>query len=230
MWGTTGYSWRNDLVPEGVATVRQIFDPNYGFLEKYRRKIAILEEAIEVVLSAKAFLGKAPDDWSDATMEEVKEVLMKQKPYLATYAGTSEYFQGLANASIYVAQAYNGDIAVFKSEEHPDLAEKVSYGIPEGGGTKWADSLLIPRDAPHPIAAHMFINFLLDPAVAAVNSNYIRYANPIKAAQSLMEDDVLNDPLIYPPEDIQKRLWFIPVLSEEDKAKLDEVWEEIQAA
>ena len=45
-----------------------------------------------------------------------------------------------------------------------------------------------------------------------------------------MEDDVLNDPLIYPPEDIQKRLWFIPVLSEEDKAKLDEVWEEIQAA
>jgi len=230
MWGTTGYSWRNDLVPEGVATVRQIFDPNYGFLEKYRRKIAMLEEAIEVVLSAKAFLGKAPDDWSDATIEEVKEVLMKQKPYLATYAGTSEYFQGLANASIYVAQAYNGDIAVFKSEEHPDLAEKVSYGIPEEGGTKWTDSLLIPRDAPHPIAAHMFINFLLDPAVAAVNSNYIRYANPIKAAQSLMEDDVLNDPLIYPPEDIQKRLWFIPVLSEEDKAKLDEVWEEIQAA
>ncbi len=178
---------------------------------------------MEVMLSAKAFLGKAPNDWSDTTMEGVKEVLMKQKSYLAAYAGTSEYFQGLANASIYIAQAYNGDIAVFKSEEHLVLAENVSYGIPEEGGTKWTDNLLIPRDAPY-LTAHMFINFLLDPAV---NSNYIRYANPIKSARSLMEDDVLNDPLIYPPKDIQKRLWFIPVLSEEDKAKLDEVWEEI---
>ncbi len=230
MWGTTGYSWRSDLCPEGVKTVKQIFDPNYGFLEKYKKKITMLEEAIEVVLSAKAYLGKDPNDWSDKTLEEVKEVLIKQKPYLAAYAGTSEYFQGLANGSIYVAHAYNGDIAVFKEEEHPELADKISYGIPEEGGTKWTDNLLIPKDAPHPVAAHLFINFLLDPAVAAVNSNYIKYANPVKASQPLMEEDILNDPIVYPPEDVQKRLWFVPVLTDEQKAKLNEVWEEVQAA
>lgn len=230
MWGTTGYSWRSDLAPEGVTTVKQIFDPDYGFLKKYKKKITMLSEAEEVVLSAKAYLGKDPYDWSDATMEEVKEVLIKQKPYLAAYAGTSEYFQGLASGSIYVAQAYNGDIAVFKGEEHPELADKISYGIPQEGGTRWTDNLLIPNDAPHPIAAHLFINFLLDPAVAAVNSNYIKYANSVKASQPLMEEGILKDPVIYPPEDVQKKLWRLPILTDEEKAKMNKIWEEVQAA
>jgi len=230
MWGTTGFAWRSDIVKEGVTTLKQIFDPEYGFLDKYKKRIMMLEEAIEVVLSAKAYLGKDPNDWSDATMEEVKELLIKQKPYLAAYGGTSEYYQGFANGSIYVAHAYNGDIALFTSEEHPEMADKMGYGIPDEGGTKWTDNLLIPKDAPHPVAAHLFINFLMDPAVAAVNSNYIKYANPIKASQALMEESVLSDPIIYPPKEVQKKLWFLPVLTDEQHEKLREVWEEVQAA
>jgi len=45
-----------------------------------------------------------------------------------------------------------------------------------------------------------------------------------------MEDDVLSDPIIYPPEEVQKKLWFVPILTDEQKAKLNEVWEEVQAA
>ncbi|MEM2023050.1 MAG: extracellular solute-binding protein, partial [Archaeoglobaceae archaeon] len=63
MWGSTGFGYRSDLA-EKITSLKQIFDPSYGFLEKYKRKITMLEEPMEVILSCKAYLGKAPDDWS----------------------------------------------------------------------------------------------------------------------------------------------------------------------
>ncbi|MCX8174576.1 MAG: extracellular solute-binding protein, partial [Thermoplasmata archaeon] len=163
MWGSTGFAWRSEV--EDVTTLEQIFNPDYGFLPKYRKKITMLEEATEVICSCKAYLGKKIEDWSDETLAEVKEVLIKQKPYLAAYAGTNVYYEGLKKGTIYVAQAYNGDIVRLREE-----FSQVKFGIPEEGGTIWTDNLCIPKDARHINSAHEFINFLLDPAVAAVNS------------------------------------------------------------
>ncbi len=228
MWGVTAYSWRTDFVPEGVTTLRQIFDPEFGFLEKHKKRVMMLKEAIEVVLSAKAYLGKDPYDWSDRTMEEVKEVLMRQKPYLAGYGGTSDYYDGFASGTIDVAHSYNGDIALLRTEEHPELADKVKFAIPEEGGTRWTDNMLIPKDAPHPEAAHLFMNFLLDPAVAAVNSLYVKYMSPVKDAKPLIEK-VLSDPEIY-PADVKDRTWYVPLLTEEDHRKMMEIWKEVQGS
>lgn len=227
MWGTTGFAWRNDLVPEGVTSLRQIFDPNVGFLEKYRRKITMLEEALEVVVSCKVFLGRSIDDWSDKTLEEVKEVLKRQKQYIAAYAGTSVYYEGLSSGAIYVAHSYNGDIIRLWSDR-PETRDKVRYGVPEEGGTKWTDNFCIPKDSQHPVAAHEFINFFLDPVVEAVNSTYIGYANPVSASKPFIPEHILNEPAIYPPSEVMGRLWFLPMLKEEEKRKLDSLWEEVK--
>lgn len=222
MWGTTGFAWRRE-VEEGVTTLKQIFDPDYGFLQKYRKKITMLEEALEVVCSAKAYLGRDIDDWSDSTLEEVKEVLLKQKPYLAGYAGTEKYYPGLKTGAIYVAHAYNGDIARLLEE-----FEGISYGVPEEGGTIWTDNFCIPKDAPHKNAAHAFINFLLDPAVSAVNSKYIKYANPVRASWQFIEE-LLEDPIVYPPEDVLERMWLEPSISEEVREKISKLMLEVKA-
>ena len=222
MWGSTGFAWRSE-VQEGVTTLKQIFDPDYGFLKKYSKKITMLEEPLEVICFAKAYLGKKIDDWSDSTMEEVKEALLKQKPYLAGYAGTEKYYPGLKSGAIYVAQAYNGDIARLREE-----FGEVYYGIPEEGGTIWTDSFCIPKDAPHKNAAHAFINFLLDPAVSAVNSKYIRYANPVRASWQFIEE-LLEDPIVYPPEDVQDKMWFEPSISDEIRNKINTIMLEVKA-
>jgi len=227
MWGTTGFAWRSDLVPEGVVSLRQIFDPNAGFLEKYKRKITMLEEALEVVVSCKVFLGRNINDWSDKTLEEVKEVLKRQKQYIAAYAGTSVYYEGLSSGAIYVAHSYNGDIMRLWSDK-PETKDKVKYRVPEEGGTKWTDNLCIPKDSQHPITAHEFINFLLDPVVEAINSTYIGYANPVSASKVFIPEDILNEPAVYPPDEIRRKLWFLPMLTEEEKRKLDALWEEVK--
>ncbi|MCS7131063.1 MAG: extracellular solute-binding protein [Archaeoglobaceae archaeon] len=221
MWGSTGFAWRSEV--EDVTTLEQIFNPDYGFLPKYRKKITMLEEATEVICFCKAYLGKEIEDWSDETLAEVKEVLIKQKPYLAAYAGTNVYYEGLKKGTIYVAQAYNGDIVRLREE-----FSEIEFGIPEEGGTIWTDNLCIPRDAKNVNSAHEFINFLLDPAVAAVNSQFIGYANPVKQSQDFL-GDLLEDPMVYPPEEIQDKMWLIPSLTDEEKRRVEKLMLEVKA-
>jgi putrescine transport system substrate-binding protein len=67
--------------------------------------------------------------------------------------------------------------------------------------------LAIPADAPNPDAAHQFINYLLDPEVAAQNSNYVFYANAVPESLPMVVDEVKNDPAIYPPEEVKENLF-----------------------
>ena len=61
----------------------------------------------------------------------------------------------------------------------------IRYSIPREGAVIWFDAAAIPTDAPHPNNAHRLINFLMDPAIAAENSNSINFANGNVAAQRM---------------------------------------------
>ncbi len=226
MWGSTGFGYRSDLA-EKITSLKQIFDPSYGFLEKYKKKITMLEEPMEVILSCKAYLGKAPDDWSDSTMNEVKEVLIKQNYYLAAYAGANVYYEGLKNASIYVAHAYNGDIVRLQYEEG---LKEVSFAIPEEGATIWTDSMCIPRDAENVELAHEFINFMLEPEISARNSEYIKYASPVTEAKEYISEEVLNNPAIYIPTELYRKMWYTPSIDDATRRKIENLMIEVKAA
>lgn len=225
MWGSTGFGYREDLA-EKVTTLKQIFDPEYGYLKKYSKKITMLEEPIEVLLSCKAYLGKKVDDWRDETMREIKEVLMRQKPYIAAYAGTNVYFEGLKNGSIYVAHAYNGDIVRLQEEEG---VKEVSFSVPEEGGTIWTDNMCIPKDSTNVELAHEFINFMLDPEISGRNSDFIKYASPVVEARNYVSEEVLNNPAVYIPQELMRKMWYTPSLDDETRRKIEELMIEVKA-
>ena len=84
--------------------------------------------------------------------------------------------------------------------------------------------LAIPKDAPHADNAHAFINYLQRPDVAAANSNFIRYANGNAASVALIDDDVRNDPGIYPSAETRTRLVQDVVETEEFSRLLNRTW------
>jgi len=102
-----------------------------------------------------------------------------------------------------------------------------SLEYPEEGGTIWTDSFCIPKDAKNIYAAHEFINFLLDPAVSAVNSQFIKYANPVRASWDFIPD-LLEDPAVYPPEEVQENMWLMPSLSDEEREKIEKLMIEVK--
>ena len=84
---------------------------------------------------------------------------------------------------------------------------KIKYAIPKEGTIVWFDMLAIPADAKHPKNAHAFINYLMEPQVAANNSNFVNYANGNAASLAMVNEEVKNDPGVYPTPDVKAKLF-----------------------
>jgi spermidine/putrescine transport system substrate-binding protein len=223
MWGSTGLGWNTAEVTEGVTGWGNMFDES--FLKKYSKKVTMMTEARELIGAALKYLGHSLNSVDDNELQEAKQALLKQKPYLAKYADATDYIPGLAGGQFFVSHAYNGDIYVAK-EDNPDLA----YTIPKEGATLWVDNMTIAQGAPNKAAGEAFINYILSPEVDALITNFRYYANPNKAATDLVLPTIKNDPGIYPPQDVLSKLEIERTFNAEEKAKWDKIYTEIVSA
>ena len=88
-----------------------------------------------------------------------------------------------------------------------DNGVEIAYVIPKEGALMWFDQMAIPADAANVKEANTFLNYIMRPEVIAKASNYVYYANGNKASQPLLEEDLINDPGVYPTEDATKGLY-----------------------
>jgi len=58
----------------------------------------------------------------------------------------------------------------------------------------------------HPVAAHLFLNHLLDAQVSASNTNLIGYMGPNEAAKPYIDKVILDDPAVNPTKAILDKL------------------------
>jgi putrescine transport system substrate-binding protein len=125
---------------------------------------------------------------------------------------------------------YSGDIlqARDRAEEAGNEVE-VEYIIPEEGAIMWFDSFVIPSDAPHVDEAHAFIDFMLRPEVAAANTNYVYYANGNIASKALVDEEILEDPSIYPDDETMERLFTSTSYEQRVQTVITRMWTSIKA-
>ena len=122
----------------------------------------------------------------------------------------------LANGEICLAVGYNGDLLQARDRAvENNTGHEIQYVIPKEGTIIWFDSYLIPKDAPHPDNAHTFINYMLRPEVIAAVTNTVNYPNGNAAATPYVNEDVLNDPSVYPPQEVRAKL--VPDLMDTDE-------------
>lgn len=225
LWGTTGIGWLSNRIEEGVTDWDALFDETY--LTKYQKKITMLSESVDTFGAAFKYLGyKYSDEPGFPHIDEALELLKKQKPYILKYTDATEYIPSLANETFWISLAWSGDVYVAMEDN-----ENVVYTIPESGTNVWVDCMCIPSDAPHPDAAHAFINFMLRPEIAALNTEEVWYANPeLEASQNLVSEEIIEDPGIYPPEEIIAKCDLSRPLSPEEIQVLTDAWAELMAA
>lgn len=216
MWGTTGIGYNPGKVKAALGTDTidswsAIFDPvNAAKLKDCG--IVMLDAPTEVFDSALIYMGKDPNSESEADLSAAQELIMKIRPYVR-YFHSSQYINDLANGEICVALGWSGD--VLQAQARGAEAEKpvtVAYTIPKEGASVWFDNLAIPADAPHPNNAHLFINYIMEPAVVAAISDYVAYANGNAASFPLIDEAVRTDPAVYPSAEVKAKLY--PSLAE----------------
>ena len=149
---------------------------------------------------------------------------MKVRPYVRTIH-SSQYIEDLANGSICIAVGYSGD--VMQARDRAAEAGKpidIRYSIPREGALMWFDMLAIPADARHPRNAHAFINYLLRPEVAAANANFVSYATANAAAMPMVDEELRNDPGVFPTPEVKARLQPNLAKSAEFTRQLNRAW------
>ena len=105
---------------------------------------------------------------------------------------------------------------------------EIGYAIPRNGAQMFFDNFAIPKDARNVEEAHIFINYMLRPEVAAKNSNFVAYANGNLASQKLIDKAVFNDPTIYPDAATMKDLYTISAHDAKTQRLMNRLWAKVK--
>jgi putrescine transport system substrate-binding protein len=90
------------------------------------------------------------------------------------------------------------------------------------------DNLAIPKDASHVAEAHVFIDFLLRPEVAAKNSNLVAYANGNLASQKFIDEAVFGDKSVYPDPATMGRLYTVSARDQKSQRFVNRLWTKVK--
>ena len=233
MWGTSGIGINEEAVRARLGddlpldSWSLIFDPAIA-AKLADCGIAILDAALDGLPAALFWLGKDPSIAADSDVEAATRAFLAVRPFIR-YFHSSQYINDLANGDICVAMGYSGDIIQAASRaEEVGKAHTVRYLIPREGAIIWTDVMAIPRDAPHPEAAHAFIDWLLRPEVIAEVSNHVAYANANGDATALLDAAVRDDRGIYPDEEVLANLRAMRLLTPAELREHTRAWTRIR--
>ncbi len=234
LWGTTGIGYNVDKVRavlgDGVAmdSWDLILKPEQ--LAKLAQcGVAILDNGPEMLPIALHQLGlphhsQNPDDYKKA------EALLMEMRKNVRYFHSSKYVGDLANGDICVAVGFSGDImqAASRAAEAGN-GVKIEYVIPREGAPMWFDMASMPVDAPNEEAGYAFLNYLLQPDVAASISNHVHYANGNQKADALVDPALRADNKVYPPEEVMTKLYALEAMPLKIDRVRTRIWTKVKS-
>ncbi len=232
MWGTTGIGYNVDKVKQAlpdapVDSLRMIFDPAVASKLK-SCGIMVLDSPTDMIPAALKYLKLDPDSKAPQDLQQAAELFKKVRPYIRKFH-SSEYINALAQGNICVAFGYSGDILQAASRAAKAKNKvTIEYAIPKEGALLWIDVMAIPVGAPHLDNAYKWIDYLLDPKVAAQSSNFVGYANGNAKSKEFLDKDVLNNENIYPSEAVMANLYTIGAADRQYEQARTRTWTAIK--
>jgi putrescine transport system substrate-binding protein len=182
-----------------------IFKPEYASKLK-GCGVNVLDSASEVMPVAMIYAGKEPYSKNAKDYEAARAVLTAARPSITRFS-SSGYINDLAAGQLCVVMGYSGDINIARQRAiDTKSGHDIQALIPPSGATLFFDTMAIPKDAPHPKNAHLFINYILQPEVHASLTNKVFYANPNAASKKLVKKSVAENPTIFLAADDIKKL------------------------
>jgi spermidine/putrescine transport system substrate-binding protein len=208
--GAVGLGYNPKKTGRELNSINDLFDP------AFKGRVTMLSEPYDSASSALLGMGVDP---TTAKIDQILKAI--EKIGQANDAGQFRRFTGndyssdLTKGNIWVALAYSGDIVQLQSD-NPDL----KFVYPDEGAMFFTDNMMIPGKAEHVYAAETMMNFVYEPEIAAKLAIYVNYLSPVKGIQEIVEKtdpDIANNPLIFPPDEIRKKLHPYPALSDADE-------------
>lgn len=194
-WGTVGIAFNPTLLEgQTFETWDDLWNPSL------EQEVILVDSAREVIGVGLNSLGYSLNSTDMGELREATDKLKTMGPNVKAIIG-DEIVEMMRREEAAVAVTWSGQAA-----DMMWINEDIDYSVPEEGSNLWFDNMIIPKTAGNVEGAHAFINFMLDPEVAAQNADYVGYSTPNEQAIALMDPEVTEDERFYPPEELRERL------------------------
>lgn len=219
-WGTVGILYNKKMVKEPVDSWSILWDKKYYDSVLMQNSV---RDAFGITLK---WLGNSLNSTNRDELREARDKLIEQKKKGIVQAYVVDQVRDkMIDNSAALGVIYSGE-ASYCISENPDLA----YAVPKEGTNSWIDSWVIPKNSKHKEAAEQFLNFLCRPDIALKNFEYICYSTPNIAVRDMLEDeDLKNDEILFPDEDILENTETFKYLGEEMDQEYYELWKEVKS-
>ena len=215
MWWTTGVGYDPHKIKETPTSSNALWD------SRWKGHISMLDDWQEVFGLTLIQQGHSANTENTAELDQALARLQEQKPLVRTYS--TDTLTTMTSGNVWIGQIWGADRFAIQASI-PDFA----YYIPEEGGVKGSDTVATFTGSPHPIAAQMFINHLLDAHMSAANTNLIGYMGPNAAAKEFIDKTILDDPTINPDQAIVDKLQELLNLGKAVRDEYLKRWQELR--
>ena len=211
MWNATGivYNRKQTTEPRGWS---DLWNP------ALRGRLTMLDDPEDVIGACLQKLGYSFGSTDDHQLQIAKAIAIDQKKLLRAYMN-AEVRDQLVSGDVLAAQLWS-TTAAQAIHGNSDLA----FVYPDEGYPLYCDCAVILRESTRNVLAHDFLEFLLQPDVAAANARLAETATANGAAQ------VVRDPVLYPPDEIYRRGIWPRALPNAAQRYRDRLWTEIKSA
>lgn len=213
-WGTTGILVRTDLVNRPVTSWNDLWDPAFaGRVGIW----AIPRSTVPIALKA---LGYSANSEDLDELEMTRQYLLQLKTNAVIVSGLeTSIVPMLESGELEIGFGWAYDAALAQESDMP-----IEYIIPEEGTILWMDNFIIPANANNPLGAELFLNFILQPEIAAqiVNDSY--YPMAVDGVEPFILPEILQNPVIFPDNSqLQKAEITLPI-RQDRKWIYDDIW------
>jgi putrescine transport system substrate-binding protein len=211
LWSTTGLGYNVDKIRDRLGKAAPdswalLLDPSNASKLK-DCGISIIDSPLDVFESVVIYLGRDPNRRDPADVAAASDILQKIRPFIR-YIDPAQYIADLANGDLCLSLGWSGDVELARSRAgEASNGVHIAYLVPREGALITVDMMGIPKDAPHPRNAELWMNYVMRPQVIAGISNYLKYPNGYSAAWPLILPAMKSDPSIYPDAATRARLF-----------------------
>jgi putrescine transport system substrate-binding protein len=190
--------------------------------------VTFLDSPEDVIQLALAYLHLDPNSRRAEDLQAAERTVMAVRSYIRTF-DSNDYWHQLASQEVCLSIAWSSDYSVAQTRAREDgTGAHLKFTLPKEGSNITYNAFLIPASAPHPAAAHEFLNFILEPQVIADITNDIHYGNDNLAARRFVKSEILSDPAVYPPPELRARLYLPAELGPDYDRLRTRVWTHIK--
>lgn len=216
MWGTMGIAYNSEFVKSAPTQWADLLDP------QYKGRIVAVDDSREIIGMGLQAVGHSHNETDPAKLKAAQAWLKEMVPNIRAWDSDNPKAL-LASGEVWLGLVWNGDAAL-AMRENP----AIRYVIPRDGGSRWLDTLAIPKDAPHLGVAHDFINYILRPEVAAKIGTAYPYGLPNAEGLKQLAPEIRQNQASYPPNEWLNRAEYTLDVGEA-AALFDQVFMELKA-